>query len=228
MAFPASAGQPDAMTPDSPAEAVRVRRHAERGRYDRATIDAVLDEQRLAHVAFTDGAQPLCIPMLQARIDDRLFVHGSTASRGLRLLAGGVPACVTVTVLDGLVLARSAFEHSANYRSVMLLGRFAAVDGDADRRAAFEAFTDKILAGRWAEVRPPTRKEMSASLILAMDIVDASAKIRVGPPTDDESPDAESPVWAGELPIVTSYGEPRPSPGLKAQIPLSASITRLI
>lgn len=216
------------MTSDSPAEAVRVRRHPERGHYDRATIDAVLDEQRLAHVAFTDGDQPLCIPMLQARIGDRLYIHGSTGSRALRLLATGVPACVTVTVLDGLVLARSAFEHSANYRSVMLLGRFSAVDGDRDRLSAFEAFTDKILAGRWAEVRPPTRKEMSASLILAMEIGEASAKIRVGPPTDDDSPDAEMPVWAGELPVVTTYGEPRPSPGLPAAIALPPSITRLI
>lgn len=216
------------MTPDSPAAAVRVRRHPERGHYDRATIDAILDGQRLAHVAFTDGDQPLCIPMLQARIGDRLYVHGSTGSRTLRLLATGVPACVTVTVLDGLVLARSAFEHSANYRSAVLLGRFAVVDGDADQRAAFEAFTDKMLAGRWAEVRPPSRKEMSATLILAMDIVDASAKIRVGPPTDDDSPDADMPVWAGELPFVTAYGEPRPSPGLKADIPLPKSISRLI
>jgi hypothetical protein len=109
----------------------------------------------------------------------------------------------------------------------MLLGRFVAVEGDAARRAAFEAFTDKILAGRWAEVRPPTRKEMTASLILAMDIAEASAKIRVGSPTDDDSPDAESPVWAGELPIVADYGEPLPSPGLKSGIPLPASITRL-
>jgi hypothetical protein len=216
------------MTPDHPAEAVRVHRHAERGHYDRATIDAVLDEQRLAHVAFGDGDQPLCIPMLQARIGDRLYVHGSTGSRALRLLATGVPACVTVTMLDGLVLARSAFEHSANYRSVMLLGRFAAVEGDADRMAAFEAFTDKILAGRWAEVRPPTRREMSASLILAMDIGATSAKIRVGPPTDDDSPDAEIPVWAGELPMFTGYGEPRPSPGLRPGIALSDSVSRLI
>jgi len=158
---------------------------------------------------------------------DRVFIHGSTASRAIRLLAAGAPACVTVTALDGLVLARSAFEHSANYRSVMLLGQFHELTEESERQNAFEAFTNKLLAGRWDEVRGPSRKEMKASTILAMDINNASAKIRTGPPSDDASQDAELHTWAGELPIVSRFAAPRPSPGLRSGIPLSRSIQRL-
>jgi uncharacterized protein len=207
---------------------VRVRRHPERGHYDRAAVDAVLDSQLVAHVAFVEDDQPFCVPMLQARVGDRLYVHGSTASRAMRTLAKGVPACVTVTALDGLVLARSAFQHSANYRSVILLGRFRSIAGDGDRLRAFEAFTNKVVPGRWDEVRAPSPKELKATMVLAMALDEASAKIRTGPPSDDGTPDAELETWAGVVPVVTSFGEPKPSPGLTNGIALSKSVRALL
>ena len=207
---------------------VRVRRGPKKGRYDRASIDAVLDRGLLAHVAFLDDGDPICIPMLYARIGDRIYIHGSTASRAVRALAAGASACVTVTILDGLVLARSAFEHSANYDSVMAFGTFAPVEEDAERLRAFEAFTEKLLPGRWSEVRHPNATELKATEILALEIGDASAKMRTGPPDDDDSADAELETWAGIVPIVSAYGAPEASPGLRAGIPLSPSVRRLL
>jgi nitroimidazol reductase NimA-like FMN-containing flavoprotein (pyridoxamine 5'-phosphate oxidase superfamily) len=206
----------------------RIRRHPERARYDRDTLYDVLDAAGVAHVAFVDGGQPFCIPMLHARVDDAVYIHGSAASRALRVLAGGAAAALTVTVLDGLVLARSAFQHSANYRSAIVLGRFERVDDDSERWAAYAAFTDKLLPGRWDEVRPPSRKELKATAILRLPIVEASVKMRVGPPSDDDSPDAERDTWAGVLPVESSYGSPRPSPGLREGVELSPSVTRLL
>jgi uncharacterized protein len=205
-----------------------VRRHPERGRYDRAEVDAVLDSQLVAHVAFVEAGQPFCLPMLQARVGDSLYIHGSTASRTLRTLAAGAPACVTVTAIDGLVLARSAFQHSANYRSAMLLGSFRRITGERERLAAFEAFTNKIVPGRWDEVRGPSAQELRATTVLAMAIGEASAKIRTGPPSDDETPDAELETWAGVVPVVTSFGEPEASPGLTDGIALSNSVRALL
>jgi hypothetical protein len=207
---------------------IEVRRHPERGRYDRAAIEAVLDAALVAHVAFVDGAQPFCVPMLHARVGGTLYVHGSSASRAVRVLGAGAPACVTVTVLDGLVLARSAYEHSANYRSALLLGRFRAVEGEADRLSAFEAFTEKLVPGRWSEVRGPDRRELKAAAILALAIDEAAAKIRTGPPADDGSPDAALETWAGVVPIVTRFGKPEPAPGLRDSIPLATSVRRLL
>jgi uncharacterized protein len=207
---------------------VRVRRHPERGRYDRAAIDAVLDSQLVAHVAFVEDGRPFCVPMLQARVGDDLYVHGSTASRALRALTGGAPACVTVTALDGLVLARSAFQHSANYRSAMLLGSFRPITGEVERLTAFEAFTNKLVPGRWDEVRRPSAKELKATTILAMAIDEASAKVRAGPPSDDGTPDAELDAWAGVVPLVTTFGEPQPAPGLTNGIALSKSVRALL
>jgi nitroimidazol reductase NimA-like FMN-containing flavoprotein (pyridoxamine 5'-phosphate oxidase superfamily) len=205
---------------------VRVRRQPTRGSYDRAAVDAVLDRGLVAHVAFVDAGQPFCVPMLYARVSDCLYVHGAGSSRITHRLAEGVPACVTITGIDGLVLARSAFEHSANYRSVMLLGAFAAVTG-AQRLAALEAFTNKLVPGRWREVRSPNRKELKATSVLAMPIREASVKSRSGPPTDDGSPDAQLDVWAGVVPILTRFGEPEPSPGLRRTIRLARSVERL-
>ena len=206
---------------------MRVRRQPDRGRYDRATVDAALDDGLVAHVAFVDAGQPFCVPMMYARVDESVLVHGATSSRTLRTLATGVPACVTVTAVHGLVLARSAFEHSANYRAVMLLGSFAPV-ADANRVAAFEALTNKLVPGRWDEVRAPNPKELRATSILAMPIGAASVKIRTGPPSDDDSPDAELDAWAGVVPVVTGYGEPEPSPGLRGAITLDESVRNLI
>jgi nitroimidazol reductase NimA-like FMN-containing flavoprotein (pyridoxamine 5'-phosphate oxidase superfamily) len=207
---------------------VRVRRAPEKGRYDRDTIDRVLDGGLLAHVAFVDGGQPCCIPMLYARVGDRVYIHGSTASRTMRTLGAGAPACLTVTLVHGLVLARSAFEHSANYESAVLFGRFEEVTDPDDRMGAFEAFTEKLLPGRWAEIRAPNRKELKATTILALPIEEASAKVRFGPPDDDDTEDALLDTWAGVVQIVTSYGAPEPSPGLRPGIALSDSVKRLL
>jgi hypothetical protein len=208
---------------------VRVRRQPTRGRYDLADVHGVLDRSRFAHVAFVHEGQPFCIPMLHARIGDRVYVHGSSASRTLRALAEGVPACLTVTVLHGLVLARSAFEHSANYESAMVLGTFRRVEDESERLAAFEAFTNKIVSGRWDEVRAPNRKELKASQILAMEIAEASVKARTGPPSDDDSADAEEiDTWAGVVPFESSFGAPVPSPGLRAGIELAESVRRIL
>ena len=205
-----------------------MRRGPKKGRYDRAAVDDVLDRGLLAHVAFADGDGAICIPMLYARVGDRIYIHGSTKSRSIRALAAGAPACVTVTLVNGLVLARSAFEHSANYDSAMVFGAFALVDDAAERMRAFEAFTEKLLPGRWDEVRQPNAKELKATEILAMGIDAASAKVRSGPPDDDDSPDAERDTWAGVVPIVSSYGSPEPSPGLRTGIEVSESVRRLL
>jgi uncharacterized protein len=207
---------------------VRVRRAPQKGRYEREFIDAVLDRGLVAHVAFVHEGQPCCIPMLFARLGDRIYVHGSTASRLMRTLAAGAPACVTVTLLRALVLARSAFEHSANYESAVVFGRFEVVDDPDERLGAFEAFTNKLLPGRWGEVRHPNRKELKATTILALPIDEASAKVRTGPPDDDDSEDAELETWAGVVPIVAAFGDPEPSPGLRDGIPLSDSVHQLL
>jgi uncharacterized protein len=207
---------------------IKVRRGPKKGRYDRESIDAVLDRGLFAHVAFVDDGHPICIPMLYARIDDRIYIHGSTASRAVRALAAGAAACVTVTILDALVLARSAFEHSANYDSVMAFGSFVPVEDEAERIRAFEAFTEKLLPGRWDEVRQPNAKELKATEILSLEIDEASVKARSGPPDDDDTPDAELETWAGVISIVSAYGAPERSPGLRPGIPLSASVRRLL
>jgi uncharacterized protein len=217
------------MTSVNPAsDRVRVRRQPARGSYDRASIDAILDRGLLAHVAFVDSDQPWCVPMLYARVEDDVYVHGSAASRAMRALGRGVPACVTVTMLDGVVLARSAFEHSANYRSVMLVGAFHRIDDAARQLAAFEAFTNKLMPNRWREVRAPSRQELKATWILALPIGEASVKTRTGPPTDDDSPDAAIDTWAGVIPITTKFGLPEPAPGLRPGIPLAGSARRLL
>ena len=209
-----------------PSGRTRVRRQPRRARYDRATVDAVLDAQLVAHVAFVHDGQPFCVPMLHARVGDRLLVHGSTASRALRALGAGAPACVTVTAVDGLVLARSVFEHSANYRSAMLLGRFRVVEGERERLAAFQAFTDKLVPGRWDEVRRPSRAELAATTVLAMPIEEATAKVRSGPP--DDAADAGVETWAGVVPVVTGFGEPQAAPGPWQHLPPPASVRTLL
>jgi uncharacterized protein len=217
-----------AQTRHDVSDRVRVRRGPAKGHYDRASIDGVLSRGLLAHVAFFDGRNPCCIPMLYAHFGGKLYIHGSTASRSIRALAEGAAACVTVTIVHGLVLARSAFEHSANYEAVMAFGTFERIDDEAERLAAFEAFTERLLPGRWEEVRQPNAKELKATAILAMRIDEASAKIRTGPPDDDDSPDAERDTWAGVVPILSSFGTPVPSPGLKPGIPLSPSVHELL
>ncbi len=196
----------------------RVRREPERGVYDRATIDAILDEGLICHLGFVHEGQPYVIPTLHARIGDRVYVHGSAASRMLRALEGGVDACLTVTIVDGLVLARSIFNHSVNYRSVVVLGRATAVQDADEKTRALEAFSEHLLPGRWAEVRPPTPTELKATWILGLPLDEASAKIRSGPPVDDED-DYALQVWAGVIPLAVAAGEPQPDPRLTVAVP---------
>jgi len=210
---PAAGGPATAGTPTGPpSERVRLRRRRERGSYERETIDAILDEALIAHLGITDGdGQPLVIPMLHARCGDVVYCHGSSAGRTLRTLAGGAPACLTVTLLDGLVLARSAMHHSANYRSVMLLGRASTVESEAEKLAALEAIVEHIVPGRWPDVRAPSENELRATAVVAIPIEEASAKLRSGPPLDEES-DYSLPAWAGVIPIAGRAGAPVPDP----------------
>jgi nitroimidazol reductase NimA-like FMN-containing flavoprotein (pyridoxamine 5'-phosphate oxidase superfamily) len=208
----------------APTSRTRVRRLAERGRYDREAIDAVLDAGLVAHLGFVADDQPFVIPTLHARIGDDVFVHGSSASRTLRALAEGFPACLTVTLLDGIVLARSVFEHSINYRSVVILGRAIPVVGHDEKLAALEAFTEKLLPGRWAEARRPTPRELKATSVLRLPLDEASAKLRDGGPEDGDTPDAELDVWAGHVPLVVTALDPVPDTALRPGIPVPGGL----
>jgi nitroimidazol reductase NimA-like FMN-containing flavoprotein (pyridoxamine 5'-phosphate oxidase superfamily) len=202
-----------------PSDRVRVRRRRERGHYEREVIDAILDEALVAHLGIADAdGQPLVIPTLHARSGDVVYCHGSAASRTLRALAAGAPACLTVTLIDALVLARSAMHHSANYRSVMLLGEARVVGEPQEKLAALQAIVEHIVPGRWAEVRWPTEKELQATTVLALPIEEASAKIRSGPPLDDEE-DYALDVWAGVIPFATEPLAAEADPRLPAGIP---------
>lgn len=187
----------------------KLRRNPARGVHERAAIHAILDAAPVCHLGVVDGGQPFVIPTLHARLGDELLLHGSAASRALRTLAAGAAACVTVTLVDGVVLARSAFHHSINYRSVMLLGQARLVEGAQEKTAALEAFTEKLVPGRWPEVRWPSAKELKATKVLAMAIEEASAKVRTGPPVDDTE-DYALGVWAGVVPLSTVAGVPIP------------------
>jgi nitroimidazol reductase NimA-like FMN-containing flavoprotein (pyridoxamine 5'-phosphate oxidase superfamily) len=194
-------------------ERVRVRRLPKRAAYDRATIHAILDEALVCHLGFVHADQPFVIPTLHARIGEQVYVHGSSASRMLDALAQGVAACITVTLIDGLVLARSAFHHSINYRSVVLLGTARAVTDPDEKALAMHAFTEQIVPGRWDEVRPPTPMELKATSVLCLPLDEASAKVRTGPPVDDEE-DYALDVWAGVLPLRLLALEPEADPQL--------------
>ena len=180
-------------------EHLRVKREPQRGVYDRATIDAILDEALVCHLGFVVDGQPYVIPTLHARVGDLLYVHGSAASRMLRNAAADARICVTVTLLDGLVLARSVFNHSIDYRSVVVLGTPTLVPED-EKREALRAFTEHVAPGRWDEARQPTEQELKATWILSVPLDEASAKVRTGPP-EDEPEDLDLPVWAGVVPI---------------------------
>jgi nitroimidazol reductase NimA-like FMN-containing flavoprotein (pyridoxamine 5'-phosphate oxidase superfamily) len=211
------------MATSAPSERARVRRAPARADYDRATIDAILDEGLVAHLGFAVGGQPYVIPTLHARIGDEVFIHGSAASRMVTMLGAGLPACLTVTLIDGLVLARSAFHHSMNYRSVVVLGTARFVEGPEERAAALEAFTEKLLPGRWDEVRPPTRQELKGTRVLALGLDEASAKVRSGGPVDDAE-DYASDAWAGVVPLRLTPGAIEPDERLREGIPPSPSV----
>ncbi len=195
-------------------ERTRVRRLPKRGAYERDVVYAILDEGFICHVGFVVEGQPYVIPTGYARAGDTLLIHGSAASRMLRVLQGGVDVCVTVTLLDGLVLARSAFHHSMNYRSVVVFGKAVALEEPEKKIEALRALSEHIIQGRWDEVREPNKKEMDQTLVLTLPLEEASAKIRTGPPLDDEE-DYELQVWAGVVPLKLEAGEPVADPRLK-------------
>lgn len=185
----------------------RVRRLPKRGAYDRETIHAILDEALLCHVGFVVDGAPVVIPTIHWRQGDMLYFHGSAASRMLRNLKDGLEACVTVTLLDGLVLARSAFHHSMNYRSVVIFGRATLVESEEERLRALDALVEHVVRGRSKDVRPPNAAELRQTMVLALPIEEASAKIRTGGAVDDEE-DYALPVWAGVIPMSLTPGEP--------------------
>jgi nitroimidazol reductase NimA-like FMN-containing flavoprotein (pyridoxamine 5'-phosphate oxidase superfamily) len=216
--------QPPAQAPPA-SDRVRLRRKRERGSYDRALIDAILDEALIAHLGICDAdGQPFVIPTLHARSRDLVYCHGSSASRTLRALAAGAPVCLTVSLIDGLVLARSAMHHSANYRSAMLIGAARSVEDLDEKRAALQAVVEHIVPGRSAEVRPPTENELRATSVLAIPIEEASAKVRIGPPLDDEA-DYALPAWAGVIPLAMQARAPEPDPRLASGIAAPAHVS---
>jgi nitroimidazol reductase NimA-like FMN-containing flavoprotein (pyridoxamine 5'-phosphate oxidase superfamily) len=197
----------------------KLKRLPKRGHFDRETVYGILDEGFICHVGFAVDGKPVVIPTGYARVDDKLYIHGSQASRMLRTLADGVDACMTVTLLYGLVLARSAFHHSMNYRSVVVFGRATLVEDPSEKMAALLALSEHIIRGRWNDVREPTDLETKLTTVLCLPLEEASAKIRTGPPLDDED-DYSLPMWAGVLPLKLSTGEPIADPRLPAGTPV--------
>ena len=204
-----------------------LRRVPARGAHDRETIDAILDEALICHLGIVHDGRPAVIPTLHARIGDEVFIHGSSASRMIRALAGGVEVCLTVTLVDGLVLARSAFHHSINYRSVVLYGTATAVTEAEAKERALEAFTEKLVPGRWADVRWPSPKELKGTAALALPIAEGSAKVRTGPPVDDDE-DYALETWAGVVPMRTQALAPEPDPVLPNGIATPGYVSTLV
>ena len=199
-----------------PGARTRVVREPHRGVYDRATAYKILDEGLVCHIGFAVDGQPFVIPTGYGRAGDNLYVHGSAASRMLRNLDQGVPICLTVTLLDGLVLARSIFNHSMNYRSVVVLGTAVAVKDREEKLQALRTISEHIVPGRWVESRQPNEQELKATLVMRLPISEFSAKVRQGPPIDDEE-DYQFPTWAGVIPFQMLAGPPLPDPKLDSR-----------
>lgn len=212
------------MEPFAKTPRVTVKRHGERGRYDRATIDAILAEGLIAHVGYVLDGQPFVIPTLYARIGDELYFHGAAANRMLDTMATGQPVCLTVTLVDGLVMARSHYSHSANYRSVVVLGRAREVVDPEEKRRSFESLVEHVAAGRWEDARQPNEVETKTTRVVAVAMEEVSAKVRTGPPIDDDA-DLSLDVWAGVVPLKTVAEAPVPAPGL-APIEVPAYLAR--
>lgn len=201
----------------------RVRRHRDRAGYDLDTVDAILDEATICHVAVHDRGTTWMVPVAYGRMGDELVLHGALANNVLAAAARGVPVTVAVTITDAMVLARSTFNHSINYRSVVLFAEARRIDDPAEKDAALAAVVDHLLPGRSAEARRPTESELRQTIVVAVPISEASAKVRTGPPGDADSDDAALPVWAGLLPLRTVAGEPVPAPGLVEAAPPPAA-----
>jgi len=199
-----------------PTPRTQIKRLPERGVYERSTVNQIIDEALICHVGFVHDGQPFVIPTIHARVGDTLYLHGSPASRMLRSIRNQ-PICVTVTLLDGLVLARSHFHSSMNYRSVVIIGEAREVNDPEEKTAAFEGVVEQVASGQWDYARRPTDKELKATSIIALEISEASAKVRTGDPGDDEE-DYELDIWAGVIPVTTQFGQPiddsRLKPGL--------------
>jgi hypothetical protein len=195
----------------------RIRRVPQRGHHDKDTIYRILDEGLVCHVGLVEDHQPVVIPMNYARRDDALILHGAPASRLLKYIQAGHPVCVTVTLLDGLVLARSAYHHSMNYRSVVVFGRGRLIEAEEEKLAALEILSEHILPGRWRDARKPNRQELDATAVVSINIESASAKVRTGPPVDDEE-DYQLPVWAGVVPIQQQALPPVSDPRLRKEV----------
>jgi len=198
-------------------ERTTLKRLPQRGSFERQQINEILDEGLVCHVGFVINGQPFVIPTGYARAGDTLIIHGSQASRMLRQLGQGIDVCVTVTLIDGLVLARSAFHHSMNYRSVVVFGRATVINDREEKMAALEALSEQIIPGRWDEVRGPNERELQLTTVLAIQLTEASAKVRTGPPVDDEE-DYDLNVWAGVIPLRMIAEVPVDDPGLKVEM----------
>jgi hypothetical protein len=208
---------------DAPSLRTQVRRLPKRGQYDPAVIHAILDEGFLCHVGFVHEGSPVVLPTSYGRSGDTLYIHGSAASRMLKTLEQGVPVSIAVTLVDGLVLARSAFHHSINYRSVVIFGTAVAVTDPVEKNEALRLFTEQLIPGRWDEVRQPAPQELKGTSVLKIALDEASAKVRTGGPIDDEE-DYALPIWAGVLPLKTVAGEPVDDPRLNSGLSAGAHV----
>jgi nitroimidazol reductase NimA-like FMN-containing flavoprotein (pyridoxamine 5'-phosphate oxidase superfamily) len=202
-----------------PTDRTRVRRKPDRGAYDADLVHAVLDAAPICHVGFVHAGSPVVIPTIHGRVEDVLYLHGSPASRMLRTLRDGVDVAVNAVVVDGIVLARSLFHHSMNYRSVVVMGRARPIDDPEEKTAALRAITEHLVPGRWDDARAPSEKEDRGTLVVAVPIVEASAKVRSGPPGDDED-DLGLPYWTGVIPLRLAAGKPEPAPDMAPGTPL--------
>lgn len=208
----------------TPTDRTRVIREPQRAVYDREVVHKILDQALVCHVGFASEGQPFVIPTMYARVGEAIYFHGSAASRMLRGAATGIPVCITVTITDGLVLARSVFNHSMNYRSVVALGKATLVEAGSEKIAALQAFTEKILPGRWNDARQPNEKELKATSILRLALAEVSAKIRSGP-VEDDAPDYALPVWAGIVPLRQISDAPVRDPRCDPSIPVPAYLS---
>ncbi|MBZ5526425.1 MAG: pyridoxamine 5'-phosphate oxidase family protein [Acidobacteriia bacterium] len=207
------------MSDYTPTERTKIRRKPNRAVYDEAAIHAILDEAFVCQIGFAMEGQPYVIPTNYVRVGKRLFLHGSAASRMFRALAAGTPLCLSVMLIDGLVLAPTATGHSINYRSVMVLGKAQPIEDAQEKFAAMRAFVERVIPGRWPGVRPPSEQELKATMVLAVPLNELSAKVRTGPPIDDEAEYARD-VWTGVLPLKLTPGAPLPDPRGKVSIPV--------
>jgi uncharacterized protein len=206
-------------------ERTRVRRIPRRGVYDRRVVDAILDEGFVCHVGFAHGGQPFVIPTAYARVGDEIYLHGARGNHLLRSLRSGAPACITVTLVDGLVLARSVYHHSINYRSVVVFGAAREIADEREKLAALRAVVEHLVPGRWDDARAPSEQELKATLLIAVAIDEASAKVRTGPPSDDEE-DYALPIWAGELPLALDIGAAVTDPRLAFKVEPPTYVSR--